>query len=485
MFGTLAMLAACGAAPLEFRVRLAPAAFAAPASGRVVVMLLKGDVPVEPRRGPNWFNPGPMFAVDVKDAKPGDEIVVGAAAIGFPGPLAALPAGKYTYQAVFDRNQGERDFASAPGNAYSARAAGPLDPAAGGSIALTLDQTVPAPKFPTVTRVEEIVLPSKLLTEYHGRPISLRAALAFPKEYAEQPAAKFPVLYEVPGFGGTHRNVQAFTTRRTDVAGTPFLYVLLNPECPLGHHVFADSPANGPWGRALTEELLPHLEKTYRAVPGAAGRYVTGHSSGGWSSLWLQVAYPEVFNGCWSTAPDPVDFRDFQQIDLYRPGANLFTDAAGKPRPLARSGGVVRVLYKTFSDMETLFGHGGQLASFEAAFSPRNPDGTPRKMWDRRTGAVDPETIRHWEKYDLRLKLRREWPTLAPKLKGKVHVYMGGEDTFYLDGATRLLKQELAALGSDAKVEIFEGKDHGSLLSPDLRQRIAREMAARFRAAAP
>jgi S-formylglutathione hydrolase FrmB len=261
---------------------------------------------------------------------------------------------------------------------------------------------------------------------------------------------------------------------------------MLDPGCHHGHHVFADSGNNGPCGKALVEELIPAIEARFRGIGKPGARFVTGHSSGGWSSLWLQVAYPDFFGGCWSTSPDPVDFRDFQQIDVYRPGENMFNDRDGNKRPIARSGGKVVAWYRPFSDMEVVMGHGGQLASFEAVFSGRGPDGQPKRLWDRKTGAIDPVVAKSWEKYDIRLVLERNWKTLGPKLAGKLHVYMGGSDNFYLEGATRLLKEALDRLGSDAKVEVIPGYDHSSLLySPKLAmyKRIAREMAAKFRAA--
>src|SRR5205807_4653593 len=125
---------------------------------------------------------------------------------------------------------------------------------------------------------------------------------------------------------------------------------------------------------------------------------------------------------------------------------------------------------------------GGQLLSFEAVFSPRGPDGWPRPLWNRKTGAVDPETAKTWEKYDIRLVLERNWETLGPKLKGKIHVYMGEEDTFYLEGATKLLQESQKKLGSDAVIELFPGRNHQTLVDPALRQRIAREMAERYKA---
>jgi S-formylglutathione hydrolase FrmB len=268
----------------------------------------------------------------------------------------------------------------------------------------------------------------------------------------------------------------------TDVAGVEMIWVVLDPNCRLGHHVFADSANNGPVGQALTQELIPYIEKNFRAVGKPSGRFVTGHSSGGWSSLWLQVTYPDFFNGTWSTAPDPVDFRDFQRIDLYAPGANMFTGPDGKQRPLARSGARVLQYYKPFSDMEEVAGHGGQLGSFEAVFSPKGADGKPRRLWDRKTGAVDPEVAKEWQKYDIRLVLERNWKELGPKLQGKIHVYMGGEDTFYLDGAARLLAASLKQLGSDAVVEVVPGRDHFTLMDQAMRRRIAQEMAERFKA---
>jgi len=130
--------------------------------------------------------------------------------------------------------------------------------------------------------------------------------------------------------------------------------------------------------------------------------------------------------------------------------------------------------------MEEVLGPGGQLHSFEAVFSPRGSDGKPVRVWDRRTGAVDTDAAKAWEKYDTRLVLERNWPTLGPKLRGKLHVYMGELDTFYLEGATRLLHESLKKLGSDAVVEMRPGHDHGSILSPELMTRIRAEMVAKY-----
>jgi hypothetical protein len=467
------------AEPLTFRLSFPAETRREAFTGRAYVMLFKGDAPTL-RSGVNWFNPEPLFAVDVRNVKPGETIVIDAKALHHPTPLAKLPRGTYTLQAVLDTAPGVASFSTAPGNLYAIRKQ-ELHPDAG-PIALSLDEVYQEPAFTETPRVKLLDIESKLLTNFHKRRTRLRAGVILPASYATHPERRYPVVYEIPGFGGRHTG--ALDPRRlslTDRAGVEVIHVILDPTCHHGHHVFADSANNGPCGQALVRELIPALEKAFR-TQGKGARLVTGHSSGGWSSLWLQVTYPDVFDGCWSTAPDPVDFRSFQYMNLYREGENFYTDPAGKIRPLARVGGKVRLTFRPFTDMETVMGHGGQLASFEGAFSERGADGQPRRLWNRETGAIDTAVAQTWEKYDICLVLKREWKTLGPLLKGKIHVYMGDQDTFYLEGATKLLRDDLKKLGSDAKVELFPGKDHSNLLDTALRTRIAREMADRLKA---
>jgi S-formylglutathione hydrolase FrmB len=256
---------------------------------------------------------------------------------------------------------------------------------------------------------------------------------------------------------------------------------MLSGDCGWGHHVFADSATNGPRGKTLVSELIPYVDEHFRTVPAPTARFVTGHSSGGWSSLWLQVRYPDTFGGVWSTAPDPVDFRDWQQVDLYAtPALSLYVDERGERRPIARLAGKPVLWYDSFAKMDDVLGRGGQLRSFEAVFSPLDSDGLPRRMWDRTSGRVDPEVVKAWEAYDIRLHVERNWDELAPKLRGKLHIYTGEIDTFYLEGAVRQLKESLAALGSDAEISIVAGKDHGSLLTPELVRQIRKQMTTEF-----
>ncbi len=463
--------------PASFTLTFDPAKLAEPFTGRVVVVLSPRP-PATVVRGLSWGNTEPAFAVNVKSWKPGTPLTVGADAIATV-PLKEIKPGRYFAQAVMDRDLGGRSFSNSPGNHYSkAVEVKEFDPASSGDIALTVDQVAEEQPFKGTDTVKLVDIDSKLLTKFHGKPVRMRAGVVLPPSFAKEPDRKYPVVYEITGFSGDHTAALSEARRKPwDLAGTEVIWVVPDASCRLGHNVFADSANNGPCGTALVEELIPHIEKTYRGIGKPAARLVTGASSGGWSSLWLQVAYPDTFGGCWSLCPDPEDFRDFQRVDIYTPNANLFTDPKGERRALSRGSGRGVMYFDSFSRMEEVMGRGGQLESFEAVFSPRGKDGKPLKLWDRKTGAIDPDVAEAWEPYDISLKLKREWATLGPKLTGKIHVYMGDVDTYYLDGATRLLKRRLAKLGSDAVVEMLPGQTH-NLPDAKLRERMNKEMAA-------
>lgn len=481
-----------------FRVEFSKSVHAKPFTGRIYVLFSRRNG--EPRKGPSWFNPEQFVARDVENWKPGVPLDFSAKTpgnltgpgglkagpiLGYPGPLSEMKLAGHRAQAVARFNPHDREIGTGPGNGFSRTTTlGKDNPDT--IVALGIDELAKAKPFAESRWSKLLESPSKLLTAFHKRPVSLRAAVILPASYYDQPKRHYPVILTIPGFGGTHHSGSTLRpVSEQNEGGVEFLRVVLDPSCPLGHHVFADSANNGPVGQALTTELIVALDKQFRTIQKTTARFLTGHSSGGWSSLWLQVTYPETFGGTWSTAPDPVDFRDFQRINLYRSGENMYTDPKGQRRPLARVNGRVILWYKGFADMEWVLGYGGQLHSFEAVFSPRTANGKPRLLWNRKTGRVDLETARTWEKYDIRLVLERNWKTLGPRLKGKLHVFMGDVDTFYLEGATIRLKQSLADLGSDAVVEIHEGRDHSNLLRGGLRQRIRKEMVSAFLAAHP
>jgi len=455
-------------------------------SGRLYVFFSqRGGQPIS---GPNWFKPEPFAGAEVRDVQPGDTRKIDASAAAFPDSLAKLPAGRYRVQALLDHDFYSPDHSHGVGNFFSDVKEIDHDPARPATVELLLNQAIQAQPFPTRDWVKEIVLRSELLSQFHKREVVERASVILPAGYAENPNRRYPVIYEIPGFGGSHvPGGRMLASPPTAGEGeTDFIRVMLSGQCKWGHHVYADSATNGPRGEMLVREMIPHIDATYRTIAQPSGRFVTGHSSGGWTCLWLQVTYPDTFGGCWSTSPDPVDLRDFQRVDLYAyPPLSLYFDEKGEKRPIARQGETPTLWFVSFGLMDDVIGRGGQLRSFEAVFSPLDSDGLPRKLWDRKTGTIDPQVAKAWEKYDIRLVLQRNWQTLGPKLQGKLHIYTGSLDTFYLEGAVEKLAPVLKELGSDAEVVIVPGKGHGGLRTPELVRQFRLQMTEKVRAAHP
>jgi S-formylglutathione hydrolase FrmB len=468
---------------LTFEVTLDKSVASEPITGRLLVFLTqrKGRQPIN---SPDWFHTEPFFGVDVQQFEPGQSVIVDDSADGFPGKLSKLPAGEYRAQGLLDHDFYNPFPAAGVGNFFSKEVALNHDPQSSGPVSLSLTEVVKAPRFVKSKWVKEVVRQSELLSEFHGRDIDEMAAVVLPADYYDRPAKRYPVIYVVPGFGGSHlHNARRYANSPPEVGAgeIEFIRVLLSGQCKWGHHVYADSATNGPRGAALITEMIPHIDRTYRTIAASTARFVTGHSSGGWSSLWLQVTYPDTFGGLWSTAPDPIDLRDFQQIDVYHnPPLSLFFDEQGDRRPLARRGTTPIQWFQPFSRMEDVLGRGGQLRSFEAVFSPLDDRGLPAKLWDRQTGRLDPRVAKAWQKYDIRLILKKRWSTLKCKLRGKLHITAGEFDTFYLEGAVEKTAATLRALGGDAKIEIVPGADHGSFMSKERIQQHRREMSALF-----
>ncbi len=450
------------AAALRFELRLDGDLQPGPFQGRVYVLLSERPGR-EPRlRVQDWFRPPRIIARDVDLSGPDPVATLDQEADAFPEPIASLPAGAYQVQAVARRSRDCPVPGQGAGDLYSSVQTLTLDPQSSGTIRLRLDQVVRDEPPVDHGRVRFGELSSPLLSAFHGRPMKMRYAVILPDGWAAHLQRRYPALYWIGSFGSTHRFADRLA-RILDSAAPEagnVLVVVPDPSCYRGHHVFVDSANNGPWGRALIDELIPDIEHRFRGPQDGGQRYVTGVSSGGWSSLWLQITYPQSFHGCWAHVPDPVDFRDFQRIDLYAPGVNMFHDARDLARPLARRGEQVLLHYREFVDMETALGPGGQIHSFEAAFSPRGLDGQPQALFDRNSGAVDPRVATAWKPFDIRLILEQRWPTLGPQLAGKLHIFAGEDDQFLLDGAVRNLQTTLARLGSDAEVMVVPGMSH-------------------------
>jgi S-formylglutathione hydrolase FrmB len=466
------------AADLTFAVSFPPTVRKEPFTGRIIFFFGDKDSK-EPRLNYSWTSRRPVFAQNVRDMQPCNGIRIHNPD-GFPFTMKELPAGTYTVQAVMHTNLDLPHSGNAPGNLYSKPVTVEVIGDEPRTVNLLINKKVPpdtrAMKTDTLRSVE---MRSNCLSKFHGRDIFLRAVVTLPPEYEKDEKRHFPAIYIVPGFGGSHFET-AMYAGMLGKSETPFVRISLDSRCALGHHVYADSDNNGPYGRALIEEFIPWLEKEFRLIPEPYSRLLTGHSSGGWSTLWLQVSYPDYFGGTWSTSPDPVDFHDFTGVDIYDPKTNFFVDKDGEKRPIMRAGGEVRLWLPDFAKMEDTIGPGGQLHSFEAVFGPRGKDGNPVLLWDRKTGKIDPQVVKAWKRYDIVDKLQREWPDLGPKLKGKIFVLVGGEDTFYLEGAVKLLKDAMEKLGSDAHVEIVPGKDHGSIIFTPQFKDMINQMSKRF-----
>lgn len=444
----------------SFTVNLDPTLQDGKYSGRIY-LIFTSPSKREPRKQMNdWFNPPQILTQDVVDVPAGQNIEFHPT-LGYPVTMEKLPAGKYSVQAVARRNIDHPKPGEGAGDLFSLPASIDFQPGSPDVIALKLERQVLEPTFRENDRIKFVEIVSPSLSKFHGREYKIRASVALPENWKDDPNETFPTLYSIPGFGGSHRD--AFMLAGMVGAmpgGDDILQVFLDPSCGLGHSVFADSANNGPWGHALTTELIPEIERRFHGAGDASRRFAWGVSSGGWSSLWLQITYPDVFGGCWSHCPDPVDFRDFQYMNLYDPSTNFYTTTDGGRRPLGRRGDSIILYYREFVALETVLGPGGQIHSFEAVFSPRGEDGKPLLVFDRTTGKVNTDVSETWKKYDIRLVLENNWKTLEPKLAGKIHVYAGGMDSFYLEGAVGLLKESLTKLGSDAVVEIIPGMTH-------------------------
>ncbi|MBL8964856.1 MAG: alpha/beta hydrolase [Phycisphaerae bacterium] len=443
------------------RIVLDPAVQSGPFSGRVYLALTPAGQ-VEPRRRMHdWFRPAIIFSKDVVGLEPGEELSIDDGWLGFPGRWSSVPEGEYAAQAVVRRSldspsagQGENDLISEP---VAVRI--PFEPGDRDEGIVRATERVSAPPFRETDRVRLVEIVSSSLSAFHGREYKVRAGVLLPEGHVSDGSVRYPVVYSITGFGGDHRAAHGIQRMVPPEAAAHVIMVVPDASCYRGHSVLADSENNGPWGRMFIDELIPEVESRFHGA-GEAQRYVTGVSSGGWSSLWLQVTYPDRFAGCWSHCPDPVDFRDFQRINIYEQPANMYRDEAGERRPLARRGDRVLLWYEDFCRREWVLGPGGQIHSFEAVFSPRSADGEPALLFDRTTGEVDLAVARAWEGYDIRLVLERDWARIGPSLSGKIHVYAGGADTFYLEGSVELLKKTLEDLGSSAVVEIIPGMGH-------------------------
>jgi len=472
-----------------------------PVTGRLVVFALRTNAPLppstEPIDAPFWDCPQPIWGIDVRDLPPGATLRLDDAATSFGSAPSALPPGVYRFQARLDRHRLGSNWRREPGNLWSdAVQATVLAPGeATQTVRLDLTRRVEPVPPSLPPGFEEVRVRSSLLSDFAGTPIDLVASVAPPRSV--QPGRRYAAIYFIPGFGGDHahtaepQRILAHTSPQAAALADSAFLITLNPESPNGHTLFADSACNGPWAAALTTELVPALEARYPLEPRPAARLLRGHSSGGWSAVWLALTCPGVFGAAWASAPDPIDFRAFQQGDITTPG-NMFGPRPDRPRitplePLPgdvasyRRDGRERMSVAQENAMEEVLGPGntsaGQGDSWQAVFGPRAPDAPakgfahPAHLFDPRTGALDPEVASHYRAYDIGRLLRDDPGRFGPIFKQRIRILCGSLDSFYLDRAVALVKDEVDRLsflllpeGDHGSITILPARDHESIL---------------------
>ncbi len=513
--------AASADAPLQFAISFPAERYSTPLDGRVLLMLSTrddGEPRFQIRDGPDTQQ---VFGLDVEGLAPGAVVIVDASAFGYPRvSLAEVPRGAYRVQALLhryetfhradghvvklpmDRGEGQH-WNRAPGNLYSEPREIVIDPAADEVIEIVLDREIPPIEPPADTEyVKHVRIESRLLTEFWGRPIHLGAVVLLPHGFDEHPGARYPLIVN---HGHFPRTFSGFRPEPPDPDLAPdyserfrlegynriqqeyahqlyldwtradfprFVIIKVQHANPYYDDSYAVNSANlGPYGDAIMEELIPFVEEQFRCIGRGWARFTYGGSTGGWEALAVQILYPDAFNGCFAACPDPIDFRAYTIVDIYEDENAYFEEGPWKrvPRPGRRdSRGHVSATLEQINQREVALGthsrSGDQWDIWEAVYSPVGPNGYPARIWDKRTGVIDPAVAAHWRKhYDLRHILERDWATLGPKLEGKIHIYCGTMDNYYLNNAVVLMEEFLASTTDPpygGVVDYGEGAEH-------------------------
>jgi hypothetical protein len=445
-----------------------------------MLVVLSRDKKAPPHRGigQTGIAAPPMLGADAHRLAPGATAVLDQRSVLFPlAHLADLPVGEYSVQAIFAHNR-DLNLPHAPGNLHSEPKTLTLDPAKGGPVRLELTQAFPADELPKDEQhVKFIRFRSGLLSKFHGRPMYLRAGLILPRDFETQAERRYPLRVHIGGYGTRYTAVRGLMQKDSE-----FRKNWLADDCPrmlllhldgagtYGDPYQVNSSNNGPYGDAVTQELIPYVEKHYRGIGQAHARVLDGASTGGWVSLALQIFYPDFFGGAWAHCPDPVDFRSYELIDIYKDDS-AYVNSHGFERPSAREpSGETRSTVRHECQMEGVLGRGDRWelsgkdwCAWNAVFSPRGADGLPRPLWDGRTGKLDRTVAEHWKQYDLRMVLEKNWPTLAPKLRGKLRIWVGDADNYFLNNAVHRLDTFLSGARPpyEGKIVFSLGKDHG------------------------
>jgi hypothetical protein len=471
--------------------------------GRLLLLIAKNN-----EREPRFqisedLNTQQVFGVDVEGLKPDTEAIIDDSAFGYPvRSLAQLAPGEYWVQALLhryetfkrsdghtvklpmDRGEGQQ-WSRAPGNFYSKPQKVTIDSQKPAIIKLSLDQEIPPITPPKDTKyIKHVRMQSKLLSDFWGRPMHLGANVLLPEGFDTHPDARYPLVifhgHFPADFGGFREtppdpNLKPDYSDRFKMAGynrivqehaykfyqewtgpnfPRFIIIEIQHANPYYDDSYAVNSANlGPYGDAITYELVPFIEKQFRGIGKGWARFMYGGSTGGWEALAAQIFYPDDYNGAWGACPDPIDFRAYTVINIYEHKNAYYSDSQWKkvPRPGKRNYlGELAATAEDENHMELALGtksrSGGQFDIWEAVYSPVGADGYPKPIWNKLTGEIDPSVAAYWrEHYDLGYILKRDWAKLGPKLEGKLHIYVGEADNYFLNNAVYLVEDFLKA----------------------------------------
>lgn len=451
-------------------------------TGRVYVAFARESERVPPRGGGQARTPidltgptgSPLFSVAIDQLAPGSTAVIDGTAFGHPvQSLRDIPAGDYWVQPFvnvytkFARKDGHtvwlhmdqwegQDWKRSPGNLYGEPVKIHFDPSSSAPIRLVADKVIPPIEVPAdQPLVKRFRIQSRILSEWWGHPIYIGATALLPRDYDKEPQRRYPVVYQHGHFStgapnGFGRGGDFDKYWLAD--GTPpMIYVTMQHPSPYYDDSYAvNSENNGPFGDAILQELIPEIEKRWRVVNEPWGRVLSGGSTGGWIAMAHQIFYPDFYGGTFASCPDGVDFRGYQIVNVYQDTNAYFLDRGWMKidRPnQRRPDGSVQSMMKDENWYELVVGDksrsGGQWDIWEATYSPVGPDGYPRRIWDKRTGAIDKAVAETWKKYDLRHILETQWTVLGPKVGHKLHVYMGDMDSYYLNNALEMMNDFL------------------------------------------
>lgn len=453
---------------LRVEITVPPSIRKEPVTGRVYVMVAR-DNQREPRLQIGRTGT-PFFGRDVEMLPPGRAAVLDATDLGTPvASVKDLPPGDYWVQGFvnvyseFKRADGHtvwmhddqwegQHWNVSPGNLYSQPRRVQIGPATE-TVKLTADQVVPPVEIPPDTEfVQRFKIQSPLLTKFWGRPIYLGATVLLPRDY-HRSTVKYPILYRQGHFSlapplGFAPGTEIHDAWMEDAFPRMIVVTLQHPTPYFDDSYGVNSVNVGPYGDAITKELMPEIERRYRVIGESWARLTDGGSTGGWISLAHQIFYPELYGGVWSYCPDSVTFTDVEGINVYKDD-NAFTRKVDwRTVPIINTrevNGHVRLTSEQRNHMELVNGtkgrSGEQLDIWSAVFGPLGKDGYFEPLFDKRTGAMNRQVAEYWrDHYDLLEHLKRNWTTLGPKLVGKVHVYTGTADNFFLNNSTKDLE---------------------------------------------